>query len=118
LLSGSNSYTTPVISATTTYYAAARNTTTGCVSNGRMAVVATVNAVPNAPAGVNNSRCGSGPVTISASLSGAVIDWYATPTGGTPLITANNNYSPNLSSTTTFYAQSRITATGCISATR
>ena len=41
LLSGSTTYA-PTISATTTYYAEARNTTTGCVSTTRTAVVATV----------------------------------------------------------------------------
>jgi hypothetical protein len=41
LLSGSTSYS-PSVSATTTYYAEARNTTSGCVSTTRTAVVATV----------------------------------------------------------------------------
>jgi hypothetical protein len=39
---GNTSYTTPSISSTTTYYAQARNTTTGCVSNSRTAVTATI----------------------------------------------------------------------------
>ena len=49
LLSGSNSYTTPSISATTTYYAEARNTTTGCVSSTRTSVTATINSFPATP---------------------------------------------------------------------
>jgi len=40
---GVTTYTTPSISSTTTYYAQARNTTSGCVSSSRTAVVATVN---------------------------------------------------------------------------
>jgi hypothetical protein len=40
--SGTLSYTTPSISATTTYYVQARNSSTGCVSSTRTAVVATV----------------------------------------------------------------------------
>jgi polyisoprenoid-binding protein YceI len=48
--SGVTRFTTPSISTTTTYYAERRNTTTGCVSATRVAVVATVNAIPVPPA--------------------------------------------------------------------
>jgi hypothetical protein len=41
--SGTLSFTTPSISTTTTYYVQARNSSTGCVSSTRTAVVATVN---------------------------------------------------------------------------
>ncbi len=119
LQSSSNSYTTPSsISVTTIYYAQARNTTTGCISAARTEVTVTVNAVPDPPAGVDNSRCGTGIVALSASRSGAVIDWYANATVGTALLSGNNNYSPNISATTIYYAESRIASTGCISATR
>jgi hypothetical protein len=40
---GTLSYTTPSISATTTYYVQSRNSSTGCVSSTRTAVIATVN---------------------------------------------------------------------------
>lgn len=40
---GTLSFTTPSISTTTTYYVQARNSSTGCVSSSRTAVVATVN---------------------------------------------------------------------------
>jgi hypothetical protein len=40
---GTSSFTTPSISNTTTYFAQSRNTTNGCVSSTRTAVVATVN---------------------------------------------------------------------------
>ena len=43
LLGSGTSFTTPSISSTTTYYAEARNTTTGCISTARTAVVATIN---------------------------------------------------------------------------
>jgi len=43
---GTSSFNTPSISTNTTYYAAARNTTTGCSSATRTAVVATVLPVP------------------------------------------------------------------------
>jgi hypothetical protein len=47
LASGTTSFTTPSISVTTTYYVRARNTTTGCVSTGTSAVIATINANNN-----------------------------------------------------------------------
>ncbi|MEO6670653.1 MAG: M36 family metallopeptidase [Ferruginibacter sp.] len=47
LLSGSNSFTTGLISSTTIYYAQARNTTTGCTSATRTAVTATINSATN-----------------------------------------------------------------------
>ena len=120
LLQGSStSFTTPSISATTIYHAEARNTTTGCISVTRTAVTATINAVPAAPAGTDNARCGTGTVALSASLSGAVIDWYANASGGAALASGSNTFTtPSISATTIYYAQSRIAATGCISATR
>jgi hypothetical protein len=116
LRSGNNSYTTSSISTSTTYYAQARNSTTGCLSASRTAVLATVNALPDSPAGVNGARVGAGTVTISASLSGAEIDWYADVSGGTRLHTGNS-YTIDISTSTTYYAQAR-TAAGCLSVSR
>jgi hypothetical protein len=51
--------------------------------------------------------------------SGSTIDWYATATGGTAIATGSNTLSiPSLAITTTYYAESRNTTTGCKSATR
>ncbi len=118
LTTGSNNFTTPSIAATTIYYAEARNASTGCVSGTRTAITATVNTT--APAtGTNGSRCGTGSVTLSASSSGNVIDWYAASTGGTALLTASNSFTtPSISSSTLYYAEARNINTGCISATR
>ncbi len=120
LQSGSTSFTTPSISVTTTYYAQARNTTTGCVSATRTAVVATVNTLPALPAGTNSSRCGTGTVVISATPgAGETIDWYAAASGGSALQSGSTSYTtPSISITTTYYAQARNTTTGCVSATR
>ena len=120
LLSGNTSYTTPSISATTIYYAEARNSTAGCLSVTRTAVTATVNSVPSAPAAGNNSRCGTGTVTITATPSaGETIDWYDSPSGGTLLLSGNPSYTtPPISTTTNYYAEARNTTTGCVSASR
>jgi hypothetical protein len=119
LKSANNNYTTPSISATTNYYAQARIAATGCLSAARTAVQAKVNTVPANPTGTAGSRCGTGTVNISAASSGAVIDWYSAASGGTSLKSANNNYTtPSISATTNYYAQARIAATGCLSASR
>jgi hypothetical protein len=55
---GSLTYTTGIISTTTTYFAEARNTTTGCVSNFRLPVIATINGTLFAGSiGSNQSYC-------------------------------------------------------------
>jgi len=73
-----------------------------------------------APAAGNNSRCGAGSVTISAVAgAGETIDWYAAASGGSSLLSGSSSYNtPNISVTTTYYAEARNTATGCVSATR
>ena len=109
---------TPSITASTTYYAQARNSTTGCISASRTAVLASTASSTTAPTASGGSRCGSGTVTLSASSSGAVIDWYSAATGGSVLSggSATNNYTtPSISSSRTYYAQARIVATGCVS---
>ncbi len=119
LLSGSLTFITPVISITTNYYAQARNTTTGCLSVTRITVIATVNAIPAAPAGTGDAGCGTASLTFSATPgAGETIDWYAFPTGGSVLLSGSNSYTVSVSSTTTFYAQARNTTSGCISTTR
>jgi gliding motility-associated-like protein len=50
------------------------------------------------------ARCGSGSVTLSASATGTMVYWYATPTGGTPIATGSGFTTPVLSATTTYYA--------------
>jgi hypothetical protein len=120
---GTSSYTTPSISATTVYYAQSRNTTTGCVSTTRTAVTATVNAIPVIAAAVDGSTCGSGTVVLSVSgvPTGSTIDWYAAATGGTVLTGGAGTSSfttPSISTTTIYYAETRDTTSGCVSATR
>ena len=67
--SGTLSFTTPSISATTTYYVQARNTTTGCVSSTRTAVIATVNyPTPFTYSGTINNSNGAGVSNVSVKL--------------------------------------------------
>jgi len=65
----------------------------------------TVNAVPNPPTATGGSRCGAGAVALSAS--GGVTGqyrWYTAATGGTAIGGQTGpNYSPNVTTTTTYY---------------
>ena len=47
-----------------------------------------------------------------------MIDWYNAPTMGNLKLAGNNNYSPSITGTTIFYAESRNETTTCVSATR
>ncbi|MGL2966866.1 beta strand repeat-containing protein [Flavobacterium sp. XGLA_31] len=80
----------------------------------------TVNALPSAPSGTDGSRCSTGTVNLSASVSGGeTVDWYSAATGGTLLQSSSTSYTtPSISTTTVYYAEARNTTTGCVSATR
>ncbi len=57
-------------------------------------------------------------VTVGA---GETADWYATPLGGTPLLSGNTSFTPTGISAPgiyTFYAEAREIASNCVSATR
>jgi hypothetical protein len=77
---------------------------------------------PNSPIGTNGSRLNAGTVTLSATApSGSTIDWYASSTGGNVLSGGLGTFTfttPSISNTTTYYAQSRNTTTGCVSSSR
>ncbi len=57
--------------------------------------------------------CGEGTLTLSATASNGVLNWYETPTGGSPLATGNTFITPSLSTTTSYYVEA--SASGCAS---
>ncbi|MEI6899579.1 MAG: PKD-like domain-containing protein, partial [Bacteroidota bacterium] len=121
LLTGSTSYTTPVLSSTQTFYAEARNTVSSCLSPQRTAIVATINPIPPSPGGVTSvMHCGPGTVTFTAIAgAGEMIDWYDLPVGGTILASSTLVFTtPVLSSTTSYYALAKNPSTGCIGTSR
>lgn len=79
-------------------------------------------ASPAAPTGTNGSRTNAGVVTLSATApSGSTVDWYSASSGGNVLsggLGTSTYTTPSISNTTTYYAQSRNTTTGCISSSR
>jgi hypothetical protein len=119
-LATGTSFTTPSLSASAAYYISSLNSTTGCESPSRVVVNATVNAIPSSPTTPGNaSRCGTGTVVLSATVgsNGNSLRWYSAATGGTQLFTGAPFTTPSISATTTFYATTFNTSTGCESTT-
>jgi hypothetical protein len=111
LVTGGGSVTSfsPSINTSTTYYAQARNTTTGCVSATRLAVVGTVNTVPGTPTITGNtSYCTSGTISATAGANGNGIRWDNNSTTSTRTV--------NISGTNNYYAVTT-SAAGCTSST-
>ncbi|WP_432670168.1 T9SS type A sorting domain-containing protein [Flavobacterium sp. SM2513] len=101
-LANGGSFTTPSLSATTTYYVEAAN---GTCSTTRTAVMATINPTATITATTPASRCGNGTLTLLATASSGTISWFANATGGTALFTGASFTTPNLTATTTYYAE-------------
>jgi len=97
ILGTSSSLTVSPTSATT-YYARISGTcnTTSCASR-----TVTISSPPTVNV-TGDSRCGAGTVNLSATTTSGTIAWYTSSTGGSPIATGNN-YSPSISSTTTYY---------------
>jgi hypothetical protein len=69
----------------------------------------------------SNTRCGTGDVTFSASTAtGCTIDWYDLANGGSTVSYGTASFSKNVNAgaSSSYYAQSRNTTNGCISASR
>ncbi|MEP7171068.1 MAG: T9SS type A sorting domain-containing protein, partial [Bacteroidota bacterium] len=103
-----------VPAATATYTVVGTNAG-GCTKSASITI--TVNGAPAVPGGCDSYKCGSGTVKLTATVgSGETADWYSSATGGTLLASGTLNYNtPNISTTTIYYAQARKTATGCVS---
>ena len=112
-------YSTPATSAADSTYYVASKATTGCFS-ARTAVLAKINAVPAAPTTTGTSVCGAARATVSATttVAGGTIDWYSATTAGTLLRSNSLTFDSLITATRTFYALTRVTTTGCVSATR
>ena len=103
-------YVTSILPASTSYWVSASNPQ-GCISP-RVQVNVTINPHPVAPITTNASRCGCGTLVLTASGSSGNYNWYATPNGGAVLSTGVSFTTPNLCSTTNYYATA-ISAEGC-----
>jgi gliding motility-associated-like protein len=100
------------------------NTATGCQSQ-QSVNAPNCSCPPVLPVNNPNSPviCEGEPIpslTVSSSV-GTTVDWYAAPTGGTPLLVGSNSYTPIGILTPgmySFFAEARDTSTDCTSATR
>ncbi|WP_295713791.1 PKD-like domain-containing protein [Mucilaginibacter sp.] len=92
---------------TVTYYVEAD--VNGCVSQ-RTAVTATVTAAPTVPTitGNNLAICAGSVITLHATTPAGVVEWYNTPSGGTPLISSPDYTTQPLTANTTFYVQTSL----------
>jgi uncharacterized protein (TIGR02145 family) len=74
------------------------------------------NPSPTIPDVTSEPRECPGTVTLSASSSGAVVDWYTDAAATTPLYTGISYTTPEIEMSTTYYVQARIENTACLSA--
>lgn len=114
LLSTGGSYTTPNLTGTTVYYASAYNSS--CTAGTRTAVTVTVNEIPVVTAGAGQVICGPGSASLQATASTGNIVWYDAQTGGNQVATGASAASPNITATTTFYAEA--VNNNCVSPSR
>jgi gliding motility-associated-like protein len=75
-----------------------------------------VNSPPSITSTLPGSSCGPGTVTLGATASAGIVNWYAASTGGTSLGTGTSFTTPSLSATTTYYVDA--TSSGCTTASR
>jgi len=101
----------PSVSPTTatTYYLTEKVATTGCSKSDSVEI--TVNPLPKANTGSNQSVCDGSSTTIgSTAISGDTYSWTSKPSGYSST-DANPSSSPT--TTTTYYLTEKITSTGC-----
>jgi hypothetical protein len=86
----------------------------GCTSATRTEVTVTIFPNPETASGSDVARCDTGEITLSATpgLNGNAIRWYNAESNGN-LEYTGNDLTRNFDSTTTYYAESYNTATGC-----
>ncbi len=96
--STTDNYQVPV-SVTTDFRAFV--TEVGCTPDSSNIITITVGI--SSPVTTGDTRCGYGPVTLTATGGGSNFRWYDQPSGGTSLFTGPS-FTTTVSATTTFYA--------------
>ena len=104
LLSSTQVYVTPALTATTVYYVQAISSL-GCISK-RTAVTATVLPPSSAPSvSAGPAVCSGTSAVLTVTSSGGTNQWYDAATGGALLATGNTFTTPPLAVNTTYYVQ-------------
>lgn len=65
---------------------------------------------PSGPATTDGNNCATGTVTLGASGSGGILNWFDAPTGGTQIGTGTSVTTPYLTTTTSYYVEEQIPA--------
>lgn len=114
-----NTFATPALTSTTTYYVSLMRT--GCTDqSARVPVTVTVNPLPASPVITTTTVniCPGQTVAFTANtVAGVTINWYSAATGGTLLFSGNTYTTPELTQTTSYYAEA-VNANNCASAAR
>lgn len=98
----SATYTTPTLSATA-YYRLIVKDAAGLVCSQPTQIITVSNPTVSATTGA--ARCGTGTVSLTATVSnGATVKWYDAATGGNLVGTGSPFTTPAVSATTTYYA--------------
>ncbi|MFD0793495.1 gliding motility-associated C-terminal domain-containing protein [Mucilaginibacter litoreus] len=115
-------FTTPELTADRSYYVEAASG--DCVSATRARVDVDVTPTPANPTVTINPAGGQvtsgqkATLTATSTTAGAIFKWYTSATGGTAIYTGATFTTPALTSTTTYYVEAVLTATGCTSVAR
>ncbi|MDR2917244.1 MAG: T9SS type A sorting domain-containing protein [Tannerella sp.] len=102
----------PVINSSTTFYVASVSAN-GCESS-RVPVTATIITRPEIPVVENNSRCGTGSITLTAAPPSADLtcNWYTNATTSSVAASNTTIFTRSISSTTTFYVATVVNGVG------
>lgn len=102
-LETSSSFTTPSLSETTIYYVDAF--AIGCNGGTRIAVTATINAIPMVSTTLPAPICNGESAILTASTTVGTLNWYANAIGGSSLGSGTTFTTPILNQNTTFYVE-------------
>ncbi|PYF70025.1 Ig-like domain-containing protein [Pedobacter nutrimenti] len=114
------SFTTPAITANVTYYVEGVNGS--CISPSRTAAAITVSpalALPQVQVSASTINPGQTVILTATSTDSNVnFNWYSSATATTPVYSGSTYVTPPLSTTTTYYLETKSTVTGCVSPSR
>jgi PKD repeat protein len=102
-LVGTGTSYSPSVSNSTTLYAEAVDG--ACVSIVRSLVSAIVNTIPSITSSAGAVRCFNGTLDLAASASAGDVKWYDAQNAGALLFTGNNYTTPDISYTTSYWAE-------------
>lgn len=115
LMGSGNNLNIASISSNTAYYADALSSA-GCYALIRKQVNAVIKDIPTIVSVENNFNCGPGSISLKASPSAGVVNWYSNNSGGASLSTSNTYVTPSISKTTTYFVDA--TFNNCTSLNR